>query len=114
MVNDGLKDVKILDPEKIEWKPIEQYPKGAWSKTLYVDEKTGATAMIVKFDKGFREPPHTHPSNLHMIFLKGKLVDAKGNEIRAGMYVFVPAGVEHGPFDTPEECIFFAYFDGPP
>lgn len=70
--------------------------------------------MIVKFDKGFREPAHTHTSNLHMLFLRERLVDTMENEMRWGMYVFVPAGVEHDTFDIPEGCIFFAYFDGPP
>lgn len=109
----SLQNTEVIDPSKISWKPIEEFPKGAWIKTLHVNDETGAMAAIVKFDKGFREPKHKHPSNHHIIVLDGKLVDDKGNEIKRGMYFFTPAGVEHGPLDAPEDCVFYVYFDGP-
>ena len=107
------KNVEVIDPDRIEWNPIERFPKGAWIKTLRVDEKTGAMATMVRFDKGFREPKHKHPSSHHIIVLDGKLVDNKGNEIKKGMYLFAAAGEEHGPLDAPEDCVLFVYFDGP-
>ena len=49
--------------------------------------------------------------------LEGKLVDEKGNEIKKGMYWFVPTGVEHGDPSidhAPEGCVAFIYFNGLP
>jgi len=106
--------ILIVDPEKLEWQPIKQLPPGAWIKTLRVDKKTGASACLVKFDKGFREPRHAHPSGHDVIVLKGRLLDDEGREIlREGMYFYAPARVEHGPVTAPEGCILFVYFDGP-
>ena len=107
------KKMVVVDPEKIEWEPVEQLQKGAWAKLLSLDEETGAMALLGKFDKGFHEPKHKHPSDCDAIVLEGKLVDEKGNEIKRGMYFFAPAGVEHGPFDAPEGCVLFVYFNGP-
>lgn len=123
------KKMVVVDPEKIEWETVEralerlgrgreaarapEVVKGAWVKVLSLDEKTGAVALLAKFDKGFHESKHTHPSDNFFTVLEGKLVDEKGNEIKSGMYVFTPAGVEHGPLDAPEGCVLFAYFNGP-
>jgi len=89
-------------------------PKGLWGELLNLDEETGAMALLDKFDKGFHEPKHTHPSDNFLTVPERKLVDEKGNEIKKGMYVFTPAGVEHVPLDAPEGCVLFAYFNGPP
>jgi len=120
------KKMVIVDPEKIEWEPVEQFSKklglkqpkhlskGLWVKLLSHDEETGAMAVLGKFDKGFHESKHTHPSDAHFVVLEGKLVDEKGNEIKRGMYCFTPAGVEHGPYEAPEGCVLFVYLNGPP
>ena len=104
----------ILDPREIEWQPIEQLPKGAWIKMLSLDEESGAFSALFKFDKGFKEPKHSHPSDHDIFILDGKLVDDEGNETKKGMFFFAPAGDEHGPFYAPEGCIFYGYFNGPP
>jgi len=77
------------------------------------DEETGAVAVLGKFDKGFHESKHTHPSDCNVLVLEGKLVDGKVGEIKRGMYWFIPAGVEHGPEDAPEGCVLFVYLNGP-
>jgi len=87
--------------------------KRVWVKVLSYDEETGAVALLGKFDKGFHESKHTHPSDNCFTVLEGKGVVLDGNEIKRGMYIFTPAGVEHGPLDAPEGCVIFAYFNGP-
>jgi len=119
----------VVNPEKMEWETVEQAlkrlgrggeatrapeaVKGAWVKVLSLDEETGAVALLAKFDKGFHESRHTHPSDNCFTVLEGKGVVLEGNELKRGMYVFTPAGVEHGPIDAPEGCVLFAYFNGP-
>ena len=109
------KKMVVVDPEKIEWEPVEhpKVPKGMWAKLLSHDEETGAMTLLAKFDKGFHEPRHTHPSDADVMVLEGKLVDGKVGEIKKGMYWFIPAGVEHGPEDAPEGCVLFIHFYGP-
>jgi len=106
------KKMVVVDPEKIKWEPVEQFPKGAWAKVLRIDEETGARVLLAKFDKGFHAPKHTHPSDESGIVLEGKAVDEKGTEIKRGMYFFIPAGVEHGPIDAPDGCVLFIHSSG--
>ena len=112
------KKTLVVDPEKIKWEPSKESP-GSLFKLLWVDKKTGAMAVLAKFSKGFREPKpkHKHPQDRHGIVLKGKWVYEIGRskkEVKRGMYVFLPAGLEHRIIDTPEEGVAFIYFDRPP
>ena len=109
------KKMVVVDPEKIEWKPFEhpELPKGVLARIWTIDEETGAVALLAKFDKGFHEPKHTHPSDNFFTFLEGEGIVFEGNKVKKGMYFFTPAGVEHGPLDVPEGCILFAHFNGP-
>ena len=113
------KKIVVVDPKKMKWEPVEdpRCDKRVWAKLLWTDKKTGAVAVLAKFPKGFHEARHKHPSDAHVLVLEGKLVDEKGNEIKKGMYWFVPAGVEHGDRSidhAPEGCVAFVYFNGPP
>jgi quercetin dioxygenase-like cupin family protein len=110
------KKMVVVDPEKIEWERVKnpKAPKtGILGKLLSLDEKTGAMALLAKLPKGFHQSEHTHPSDAHVMVLEGRVVDGKANEIKKGMYWFIPAGVEHGPEDSPEGCVAFIYFNGP-
>jgi len=122
------KKMVVVDPEKIEWETVEQAMKRlgrgrevarapeavkrAWVKVLSRNEETGAMALLGKFDKGFHEPKHAHPSDVFVMVLEGKLVDEKVGELKKGMYWFIPAGVEHGPEDAPEGCVLLVHLYG--
>lgn len=111
------KEMVVVDPEKIEWEPVENPKapvKGMWGKLLSLDQETGAMTVLAKLDKGFNGPEHTHPSDAGVMVLEGKLVDGKAGEIKKGMYWFIPAGVEHGPEDSTEGCVLLIRFSGPP
>ena len=64
-----MRKMVIVDPETVEWQPIKELPEGAWIKVLSQDEETGAFSAIFKFDKGFHEPEHTHPSDHDILIL---------------------------------------------
>ncbi len=106
------KEVMVVDPEELPWEPIEGLP-GLYIKVLSRDPETGAFAALVKFEKGAHEDVHTHRSDHDVIVLEGYLIDGEGRKLGKGTYLFAPAGVKHGPFDAPEGCILFAYFNGP-
>lgn len=86
-----MRKLVVVDPKKIEWKAIKELPEGAWLKLLSTDEETGAFSALFKFDKGFHEPKHNHPSDHDILILDGKLVDSEGNEVKKGMFFFAPA-----------------------
>lgn len=109
-----MREMVVIDPDRNEWQAVKQLPEGAWIKVLSADNETDAFSALFKFDRGFHEPRHTHPSDHDILILKGKLVDQDGNEVKKGMFFFAPAGEEHGPYDAPEGCIFYGYFNGPP
>jgi anti-sigma factor ChrR (cupin superfamily) len=117
------KKMVVVDPEKIEWEPIERVlgrvgdrapeaPKGVWVKVLRIDEETGARVLLLKYPKGFHASKHTHHSDESGIVLEGKVVNEKGTEIKRGMHFFIPAGVEHGPMDVPDGCVLFIHSSG--
>jgi anti-sigma factor ChrR (cupin superfamily) len=117
------KEMVIVNPEKIEWEPIErvlgkagvlesELMKGAWIKVLRVDRQTGARVMLLKYPKGFHTPRHTHPSDESGIVLEGRTINEKGNEIKEGMYFFIPAGVEHDPMNVPDGCVLLIHSSG--
>jgi len=109
-----MRETVVIDPETIDWQPVEQLPPGAWIKILSHDKESGAFSALFKFDKGFEEPKHSHPSDHDILILEGKLVDSDGNETKKGMFFYAPAGDDHGPFTAPDGCIFYGYFNGPP
>jgi len=113
------KKVVVVDPGKIKWEPVEEAPEGVWAKLLWTDKKTGAMATLTKFDKRLRgrEPKHKHPQDRHGLVLEGKAIHEIGRskkEIKRGMYVFLPAGVEHRIIYVRKGTVIFGYVSGPP
>jgi mannose-6-phosphate isomerase-like protein (cupin superfamily) len=109
------KKMVVADSEKMPWKPFEhpKLPKGTLVKLLRTEDDTGGATLLFKVDKGFHEDKHKHPSDCDWMILEGKMIDKQGNENKRGTYVFVPAGVEHGPYSAPEGAILFLHFYGP-
>jgi len=107
----------IIDPETMEWSSgPEDLPPGVMAKVLSADEETGVVAVIGKLPAGFFEPKHGHPSGCDVLIMQGKLVNPEtGQEISKGMFLHIPKGEMHGPFQVPkdEDCILFIVTDGP-
>jgi quercetin dioxygenase-like cupin family protein len=108
-----MRKMAVVNPMEVEWQPINELPEGAWIKMLSLDEETGVFSAIFKFEKGYHEPKHTHPSDHDILILEGRLVDSEGRAVEKGMFFFAPAGEEHGPYDAPDGCVFYGYFNGP-
>lgn len=107
------KEILIAYPDKMEWASLEQAPKGNWVKILMHNKKIGAMALVAKTEENMKAPKHKHPSDCHVLVLKGKLVDGKVGEIKKGMYCFFPADVEHGSEECPAGSVLFLYANGP-
>jgi hypothetical protein len=95
--------------EDLEWKdpPRGYYISDVKQKTLWVDEETGATWVLMKWPPGLLDKKHTHPKANQLIYavtgpMAGKMVSVtKKGEVHGGMVV-------------PEERLMLFYWDGPP
>jgi len=98
-------DHKMLTAPEIKWGPgPASLPKGAEAVVLYGDPtKEGLFAMRLKFPKGYRIAPHTHPkpeivtviSGTFLFGMGDKADTAKAKPLPAGSFVSMPPGQTH-------------------
>jgi hypothetical protein len=95
--------------EDLEWKdpPRGYYISDVKQKTLWVNEETGATWVLMKWPPGLLDKEHTHPkANQLALPLTGT---------NAGKAVSITKkGEPHGGSVVEEERIVLFYWDGPP
>jgi hypothetical protein len=93
---------------------LPAFPKGAWYKTLSLDQDTGASSLKMRFDAGFRRPPGLAYSDIELFVLRGS-VRIGGVLCAEGQYFYVPAGFALGAMSSPEgfEALVF-WNDGLP
>jgi quercetin dioxygenase-like cupin family protein len=98
-------DHRIVTPQEIRWSPgPPSLPKGAEYAVLFGDpSKEGLFAMRLKFPKGYRIPPHSHPKPEVVTVISGtfrigmgEVPDpGKAQELPAGGLFAFPAGMAH-------------------
>jgi len=96
----GKMDWDILDIPQINAKlPV---------KMLQSDPETGMTAILVKYEKGFMNTWHTHPTAHAMYVIEGTLVTHQG-EFGPGSWVWFPEGgwMQHGATATSDVVVLF-------
>jgi len=116
-----------INLDEIEWQPItEALGKGGKKHPvenegdgvgvgflLREDDDTGAFTSLTKAPPGLRGiAPESHSANQAYWVIEGdlKLGDVA---LRAGSFIYIPAGTIHGPGSTENGCISLAMFDGP-
>ncbi len=104
----------ITDPEQVEWVDASEetgLPEGVRFKTLSDSADGKIRNRLVSFPAGYVEPRHVHQSNHSTFLLQGRWI-IEGKEVGPGGYMFGPAGVPHGPFESPEGSLVFASVTG--
>ena len=95
--------------EDLEWEdpPRGYYISDVKQKTLWVNEETGATWVLMKWPPGLLDKKHTHPkANQLTLAMTGP---------SAGKRVGITKkGEPHGGSIVEEERIVLFYWDGPP
>jgi quercetin dioxygenase-like cupin family protein len=94
---------KMLTPSEVAWAPAPpSLPPGASVAVLYGDPaKDGLFAMRLKFPKGYRIPPHTHPKPEIITVISGtfRLGLAGGHHaakaFAAGSFLSMEPGTAH-------------------
>ena len=85
---------RILTPSQIKWaKGPASLPPGAQASVLYGDPATeGPFALRLKFPKGYKVPPHTHPKPEVVTVISGTVNVGMGKSANAAKTTPLPAG----------------------
>jgi hypothetical protein len=100
-------ELEFTSVESFPWQPVHGYPIGAFERILSVDESTGFTTRLVRFDPGVETSgilTHDFWEEVYILdgsFMQGTHVFSKG------MYACRPPGMPHGPYRTPDGCLTF-------
>jgi quercetin dioxygenase-like cupin family protein len=110
--------MKIITPDKIVWNDDTLF-KGAQYANLIGDASKAEPCVVrVKFPPNFKIPTHTHPWSEVLTILSGAFGEAtddadKGELLKAGSVLVVPANHTHRVFTTDEGTVFQFSFMGP-
>jgi len=105
---------RVVLPKNVEWQK-SRFP-GCYTKPLLVDKKSGLATLLFKMDPGAELPDHEHVLIEQTYILEGSLADKEGPdagvEVRAGEFVWRPAGSRHSAW-SPNGGVFLAIFQIP-
>ncbi len=110
------KDVlsRVVRANEEPWKET-RFP-GCYTKPLLVDPKSGLATLLFKMDPGAELPDHEHVLIEQTYILEGSLADKEGPdagiEVKAGEFVWRPAGSRHSAW-SPNGGVFVAIFQIP-
>jgi anti-sigma factor ChrR (cupin superfamily) len=103
-----------LRPDAMPWQPT-RFP-GCEFKPLMVDAKSGLATLLFRMAPGAELPDHEHVLIEQTYVLEGSLVDKDGpdagTEVKAGEFVWRPAGSRHSAW-APKGGTFIAMFQIP-
>ena len=103
-----------LRPDDMPWQDT-RFP-GCKMKTLLFDSKSGIATLLFKMEPGAELPDHEHVLIEQTYVLEGSLVDKDGPdagvEVKAGEFVWRPAGSRHSAW-APHGGTFVAIFQIP-
>ena len=101
----------VVRPQQMPWDKT-RFP-GCHIKTLLFEPASGLATVLMKMDPGATLPDHEHVLIEQTYVLSGSLVDKEGPdaglEIKAGEYVWRPAGSRHSAW-SPNGGEFIAMF----
>jgi len=101
-------------PQDMPWQDT-RFP-GCKIKSLMFDAKSGLATMLFKMEPGAEIPDHEHVLIEQTYVLEGSLVDKEGPdagiEVKAGEFVWRPAGSRHSAW-SPNGGTFVAIFQIP-
>ena len=109
----------MVDLEKGEWEipPRGYYLTNVRQKTIWRDEKTGATLALVRFPEGVADKIHSHPdANQIVIGLSGEIEmpDGKRVKINPTLSYHWTKGEKHGATKVTKESLMLFFWDGSP
>ena len=105
---------RVVRAQDMPWQKM-RFP-GCEAKTLMFDPKSGLATMLMRMEPGAVLPDHEHVLIEQTYVLEGSLVDKEGpdsgTEVKAGEFVWRPAGSRHAAW-SPSGGTFIAIFQIP-
>jgi anti-sigma factor ChrR (cupin superfamily) len=101
--------IKIIDIyDKLGWKQAKGYQKGTRIKTLR--DEGNAKTILLKLPKGFYMDSHSHVTTEQHFVIEGEY-ESDGKIYKAGAYQSIPAGSDHGPFESKNGAVMLVVWD---
>ena len=105
---------QVVRAKDLPWQDA-RFP-GCQTKTLMFDPKSGLATVLFKMEPGAELPDHEHVLIEQTYILEGSLMDKEGPdagiEVKAGEFVWRPAGSRHSAW-SPKGGTFLAIFQIP-
>lgn len=95
----------FIDLNTIAWTPAEA---GVYMKTIYKDEVSGESTILMKMDPGTRSAMHSHDQLEEILVLEGSFSD-QDNTYTAGQYCIRAIGAEHETFSENGGIVLLIY-----
>jgi mannose-6-phosphate isomerase-like protein (cupin superfamily) len=108
-----------LNPQDMKWdRIVPELGAGSHEITiLHVDQKTGATKLMIRVPQNFHVPKHWHTANeTHTVVSGIFIMDHNGmrEELGPGAFNYVPSKLIHEAWTKPDEgTLLFITVDGP-
>ena len=111
----SMKEIKSFSPDSVVWTTDQK--SGISTATQWGNPKTGPSAGLIKFPKGWTAPMHHHSSDHVVGMISGTftVTDENGTEHRmtAGWTGTVPGKTKHSTKCGEEmDCVLFGYISG--
>jgi anti-sigma factor ChrR (cupin superfamily) len=95
----------FIDLNSTEWTPAEA---GVYMKTIYKDEVSGESTILMKMDPGTRSAMHSHDQLEEILVLEGSFSD-QDNTYTAGQYCIRAVGAQHETFSENGGIVLLIY-----
>ena len=109
--------LEFFNTEEIAWEPYVVQGKvidSVLMKILSFDKETGASTILIKYPKGFKDTTWYYHNVTEEIFVIKGCSKMYGKEISGeGYYAYRPVGMVHGDMEVLEETIILVILSGP-
>jgi quercetin dioxygenase-like cupin family protein len=109
--------MKTVRPEEMVWQDDTTFKGLQYVNLLGDPSKAELVVSRVKLPPNFKIPLHTHPWSEVLTIMSGALGNAssdtdKGEVLKAGSVLFMPANHPHRIWTTEEETVFEFFYTG--
>lgn len=95
--------------DDVPWRPAPGYAHPGAEEKILFSHGSGAYTRLVRWPPGFLTgtEPLSHPDvdEFAWVVSGTSISVSTGTEAKAGAFCTVPAGVDHGPFSTPDGVV---------
>lgn len=95
----------LIDVPSVEWTTVEP---GVHMKTIFKDEASGESTLLMKLDPGSRSPIHSHDQLEEILVLEGSFSD-QDHTYTAGQYCIRAIGAEHETYSETGGTVLLIY-----